>query len=115
MTINYQIVGKRIRDKRIEQRLSQEALSEDAHITPSTLSLIESGKQHVSLESLVSIADALNVTADALLYGGVENVTAEYGTDMDALLASCTSSERLFIKELAKAAKSILAENGWTI
>ena len=113
--INYQTVGRRIRKLRLEQNMTQETLGEYAGISPAALSYIENGRKHVSLDSLSAIAYALGVTVDALLYGSVEHVTTRYGTDLDEILSSCASSERLFLSEMIRAIKKVLHDHGWHI
>ena len=57
-------VGRRIRQLRIarvEPRMTQEDLSERAHISVSFLSMIERGERSPHLETLASIAEALQV------------------------------------------------------
>ena len=61
------VVGENIRRLRKERGLSQEELSEDSNITPGYLSDIENNKKSVSLETLVSIANALQVSPSELL------------------------------------------------
>ena len=61
------VVGENIRRLRKERGLSQEELSEDSNITPGYLSDVENNKKSVSLETLVSIANALQVSPSELL------------------------------------------------
>ena len=56
-------VGRRIRQLRVSRvgRMTQEDLSERAHISVSFLSMIERGERSPHLETLASIAEALGV------------------------------------------------------
>ena len=68
-------VGRRIRHLRIERagaRLTQEDLSERAHISVSFLSMIERGERSPHLETLAAIADALEVRMADLFHFGEE-------------------------------------------
>ncbi len=60
-------LGKRIREERKKAHLTREILSEKADITPYYLGEIERGEKTPSLEVLVAIANALNVSCDSLL------------------------------------------------
>lgn len=54
-------VGKRIREARLRQGMSQEELSEKCCMNPSYIGQIERGEKSPSLNALYSIADGLDV------------------------------------------------------
>ena len=62
--IDYIDLGKRIQFYRKQKRITQQELSEIIDVVPSNISHIERGTNHVSLPTLVKIAEALNVTVD---------------------------------------------------
>ena len=64
MEINYKKLGKRIQSARKEAGLSQEQLAEAIGKSPSAVSTIETGKRGASLETLIRIANVLQVSAD---------------------------------------------------
>ena len=66
MSINYQLIGQRVREYRCGQNLRQDALAWDAEISVSYLSCIENGVKQASLGSIVRIASALNVSVESL-------------------------------------------------
>lgn len=74
--IDYKVLGAQIRYVRNLQHISQEALSEMCGISPSFMGHIERGTRKMSLETLVSIADALHVSTDYLLYSQLPNTDA---------------------------------------
>ena len=55
MEIDYELIGKRIREERISQNLSQQTLAEISNISPTNISHIERGATKLSLPTLVSI------------------------------------------------------------
>ncbi len=59
-------VGPRIKDFRKEKGLTQERLAEQADMTPQFLSLVESGLKKPSLDSLIKLAEGLNVSPGEL-------------------------------------------------
>ena len=68
MDTNHASIGKRIRIIRKRQHLSQEKLAELSNLSRVSISGIETGKKKPSVESLVSIAVALHVSPDDLLF-----------------------------------------------
>lgn len=68
MDLNYEIIGRRIKEIRQHKRLTQEKLAEMCNLSASYISYIESAKKkRASLESLVKIANNLGVTVDTFL------------------------------------------------
>jgi len=59
--------GKRVRDLRKKQGLSQEALALKAGLHRTYISSVERGKRNISLESIVKLVRALNCSAGDLL------------------------------------------------
>lgn len=67
--INFQTLGKQIKKYRVLRGLRQSDLAELVFSTTNTISRIEIGGIGCSLENLLRIADALEVSPDALLFG----------------------------------------------
>ena len=63
----YRMVGKRVRQLRLQRCLTQEQLAERAGISTSFLGHIERGSRKLSLDSFCRIARALGCTANDLL------------------------------------------------
>ena len=68
-TIDYHIIGAKIRELRLERNMTQAALAEAADLSIPYLSHIERAMKKPSLKSLVQISNALGVTLDCLLTG----------------------------------------------
>lgn len=62
-------MGKRIKQKRIAQSMTQEQLAEKTNLSVAYIGMLERGIRTPSLETFIVIADELNATADELLYG----------------------------------------------
>jgi len=60
-------LGKRIRDLRKEQKLTQEQLATEIRVTSAYVGFIEQGKRNPSLNTLDTIARALGVKMSDLL------------------------------------------------
>lgn len=64
MTINYQRIGKKIRELRIKRKLSQETLAELCNLSSSYISYIETGKKRLSFTTLEKLSKYLNFDID---------------------------------------------------
>ena len=67
MKLDYCMMGKRVRARRKQLRLTQEQLAERIHRAPSFVGHIERGTRKMSMETLCEITLALNCTSDELL------------------------------------------------
>ena len=67
--------GKKVKEKRIAQGLTQEELSERIGISPKSLSQIELGNNFVSAENLELICYALNTSPSSLFDFGLDRDT----------------------------------------
>lgn len=113
MKINYALIGKRVRETRKQQHVTQLQLAELAGLSVSYISHIETAYKHASLSSLLHISNALGITMDELLNGNQLFNPTEYQTDIDLIMADCTGNEKRFIYELILAVKEIFHNNGW--
>ena len=98
MSINYQLVGKRIKECRNEQHIKQDALAWNAEISASYLSCVESGKNKVSLGAIARIAEALNVSLEFLLFGDKVYVDNPY-RKLHAVFHDCSEMEQKIIMD----------------
>lgn len=71
--IDYAALGKRIKNKRVENKLTQEQLGEMCELSAAHIGHIERGTRILSVEVLFRIAQVLNVSVDYLLFDSVEN------------------------------------------
>ena len=61
MNLDKEIIGKKIRQLRIERGLSQEELSEKIDISPRHMCTIENGNSFPSIETFIKIAQILEI------------------------------------------------------
>lgn len=108
MILDYAAIGVRIRRLRKEQGLTQQQLAEMSQQEPSNVSHIERGATKLSLPTLVSIANALGVTADELLCDSIANSQSAYEQEAVKLLAGCTQQELKIITETMRTLKAEL-------
>ncbi len=62
-------IGAALRALRSEHRLSQSDLARAANVSPSAISQAERGRRGLSVDTLLAIADRLEITLDELLHG----------------------------------------------
>ena len=113
MQVNFMLIGKRVRETRTQQKLSQQQLAEKADLSVCYISHIENGRKQASLSALINIANALGITVDELLSGNQLYNPTDYQTDIDLIMDDCSLLERRIIFELITAAKDILRNNRW--
>lgn len=111
MAIDYSDIGQRIRQKRIEKRLTQEKLSELIGIGPSHMSHIESGTTVPSFEVFVSIINTLNCSADEILCKEITTARPIVNSWLSELVEDCDPTEVKIISDIVIAAKQTLRRN----
>ena len=114
-TINHRQIGKRIKEIREQNNLSQAELAEATDLSVSYISHLENAKRKASLESVLRIVNALGITVDELLAGVQLHNPTSYQTDIDLLMAECSEKEKRFVYEIIKASIEALHHNGWSI
>lgn len=67
--MNFEEVGRRIKNRRMELKLTQEKLAEQTGLSETYIGAIERSTSKCSIETLVKIATALNIDMDFLLFG----------------------------------------------
>lgn len=103
--MDYKAIGKRIREKRLSYKLTQEKLSELVDVCPSYIGEIERGNSIPSVATVVSIAKELDLNLDFLLLGITSNNSNSYFND---LLSSIPEDKKdLFIKLCENVAKTL--------
>ena len=76
--------------------------------SPPYLSYIENGYRNISIETLVDLANALDVTADELLKDNLNYTAKTIRTEFAAVLYDCTDSELNVLLEVLVATKDAL-------
>lgn len=103
-------VGRRIAQARADKGYSQATLAEKANISVSHLSNIERGRKSLSAEVLLRIAEALQMSADGILFTDIPQVHKEIERQIDDTLNTCTAREKEFILKLIKDIGAFIAE-----
>lgn len=111
MILDNKLIGKRIKKLRCLNSISQMELAEKSDISNTYLSLIESGKKRVSLETLVKVANALETTADTLLTGNLLIDGGKYESELSDMIKDCSHYEKRVIYEIIRSLKNTLRQN----
>ena len=113
MAIDYLSIGMRIKSERTKQNLTQESLADLTGISRQTISYIEIGQKGFSLESLISVCNALRISTDKILVDNLTYLTSVEESDIYYLLLDCTNEETKIITNTLTALKKSL--KGYTI
>lgn len=76
-TIDYFAMGRRIRLRRMDRRLTQGELAKAIGVSASFIGHLERGEKVASLETVVRLASALGCTLDALVLARVVRCDGE--------------------------------------
>lgn len=96
-------VGRRIKAARETKKLTQEDLAALVGISPTHVSIIERGVKVPRLDTFVAIANALEVSADALLIDVADYAAINAASELSAAIAKLPRQEKLRILKLASA------------
>lgn len=111
MILDNKLIGKKIKELRCLNYISQMELAERSDISDTYLSLIESGKKRVSLETLIKVANALETTADTLLTGNLLIDSGKYESELSDIMKDCSHYEKRVIYEVIRSLKDSLRRN----
>lgn len=92
-------IGKRIKAERKSKNFSQERLAEEINVTPHYIYEIERGLKTMSLETLINLSKALDVTTDYILFGLRQTEDFSFDEYMDKL----SQDERIRLENIIKA------------
>ena len=103
--LNYVEIGRRIKIKRKEQKLTQEKLSEIIDVSPSYISEIERGTSISSLSTVSKIARTLHTSLDYLVF--VINIDNSSNTFYEILKTIPEKNHPLYIDLCENIANSL--------
>lgn len=108
--LDYKLIGKRIKQARENEKLSQIDLAGMIDVSITHISLVENARKKVSLDMIAKISDVLGVTIDELVGGSKNVVDSEYLTHIGMQLDGCTEYEKRVICEMVCATRKMLKE-----
>lgn len=93
-------IGLRIRQARKDKKLSQAELADLMDVSTPYISDLETGKVNFSVEALIKISEALQISTDWLLQPETPAVHAIYDKEINELLSDCTTAQKQAIIKL---------------
>lgn len=98
-------LGSRIRQARTERNMSQMELAEACGISVPYVSDIERGKKCFSVDILLRIAVALQISTDWLLRLDIPQTDYAYHAEAAELLEDCSQEEAVLLLECIRSVK----------
>lgn len=108
MSIECGDIGARIKYHRMRNQLTQEQLAELTDLSNVYISYLERGERLPSLDAIIKIANALNVSADDLLSGSLLVSNSKHDSREFETLYGCTSEEMSIILKCMAFLKEVL-------
>lgn len=105
-------LGARIRQARTDKNMSQLELAEVCGISVPYVSDVERGKKCFSVDILLRIAQALQVSADWLLRLDIPQTDYAYHAEAAELLSDCSQEEAALLLDLMSSAKQVIRKRG---
>ena len=111
MKMNYEALGRKIKEVRRKQNMTQEYLAEKVDLSVSHISNNETAKTKVSLPTLVEISNALGVSVDYLLmdsYHSPEMKEDVFVKELDAVIENCGPRDKKIVLEISRKLAELL-------
>ena len=102
MSLDYSIIGERLKQARINEKLTQEELAEELDVSVAFLSRIERGSSYINLKRLNQICSILDVTEGEILNGVSKDSHNYLNKDFSILLKNCPPEKMNLIYNIAK-------------
>ena len=107
MALDYNVIGERLKQARINKKLTQENLAEKLDVSVAFLSRIERGSSFINLKRLNQICSILDVSEGEILNGVSKNSSDYLSKDLSALIKNCSPDKMRLIYNIAK----VIVEN----
>ena len=112
MAVDYESIGRQIKAYRTAKDISQEDLAKALYVSGNHISYIETGMRKPSLDMIVAIANALEVSADDLLIDSLEHTSSSVGAELHSLLSDCNHDEMEMLTRTIQFLKALFTEFG---
>jgi len=100
MNLDYNVIGMRIQKMRKKRNITQEHLAEMTDLSVVYISNIECAKRAPTLDTVVSIVNALDCTVDELLDGYLLHTTVAKSERIEKALSDCAPHEFDFLMHI---------------
>jgi len=104
MKTNQKHIGENIRAARKRRNLTLDVLSGLCDVSESFLGMAERGASSISIDTLIALCDALDVTADSLIMEGreVDTRPSDKKETLNTMLKNATDEEMDFYIDFVK-------------
>ena len=102
MSLNYSIIGMRLKQARINKKITQEQLAEKLDVSVAYISRIERGSTSINLKRLSEICALLDVSEGEILSGAATESASYLNTAFSDLLKNCPTEKIDLIYQIAK-------------
>ena len=96
-------VGQRIKAAREKKNMTQEDLAARIDISPTNVSVIERGTKIPRVDTFVSIANVLGVSADELLVDVVDRASVGVASELSAAIEALPHEEKMRVLKVVSA------------
>lgn len=103
MSIDYKVVGERLKSARVKKGYTQEVLAELVNLSVTFISRIERGSSHINLTRLNQFCELLNITEGEILNGASVSAKNYLSDDLSNLLKSCPPEKIKLVYNVVKA------------
>ncbi len=101
MSLDYKLMGERLKKARIKKGYTQESLAEILKVSVAYISRIETGKAHLNLKRLNEICTLLETTESYILNGVSNNSKSYLNSELNSILKDCSSDDKELIYKIA--------------
>ncbi len=98
--LDFTAIGSRIRKCRELQGLTREEFAEQINVSPRFVYDIELGNKGMSIDTLVSISEALHISNDYILSGTDNDEHSVLSPDLCALMEQCPPRQQEHLKTI---------------
>lgn len=102
-SLNFEKIGKKIKELRLERSLTQEYIADMVDVNTSHISNIENNRVKVSLTTLVQICNALDTTVDYILAEEYNQPSSAIEQEILHELHNCSEDTKKQILKIIKA------------
>lgn len=102
MALNYSIIGIRLKEARLNKKITQEKLAEALDLSVAYISRIERGSTNINLKRLSEICALLDVSEGEILSGAATESSSYLNTAFSDLLKNCPAEKMDLIYKISK-------------
>jgi transcriptional regulator with XRE-family HTH domain len=106
--MDYRQLGERIKEERIKRHKTQDNMAEALNISTSYIGQIERGERHLTLDTLILIANYFKVSVDYLIRDSLELQLLDSTDEWKLITEGKTVEQKQILFEALKAINNLL-------